>query len=67
MQLKTYSSEQLKIVGQLIVQVCYGGEEAQLPLVVLAGSGLSLIGCEWLSHLCLDCQTIHKLHGADAE
>ena len=49
------------MLGHLTVQVCHGGEGAQLPLVVVASSGPSLIGCDWLSQLCLDWQAIHRL------
>ena len=60
-QLKTYINEQLKVMGQLMVQVRHGKEEACLPLVVLEGSGPSLIGRDWLSRLQLDWQAIHRL------
>lgn len=59
-QLSTYSNEQLKFVGQLMVQVRHGVEEAQLPLVVIASSGPSRIGRDWISQLRL-CQSIHRL------
>ena len=42
--LRTYSGEELKVARSLTVDVSYKGQECRLPLVVVAGSGPSLLG-----------------------
>jgi len=44
--LRTYSGEQLKVLGQLKVTVKYNDQVQQLPLLVVAGDGPSLWGRE---------------------
>ena len=48
-RLRTYSGEQLVILGQLEVEVQYGAQRARLPLCVVHGT--SLLGQDWLQHL----------------
>ena len=52
--LKTYTDELMEVVGQLRVRVKYGSQEQKLILVVVAGSGPSLFGRNWLKYLRLD-------------
>ena len=42
--LTTYSGEQLKIAGQMLVNVKYGRQQHQLPIYVVNGNGPSLMG-----------------------
>ena len=63
MKLRTYSGEQLTVLGQLHVQVWSGVQNANLPLVVVQGDGSSLLGCDWLLHLRLDWEEIYHLQG----
>ena len=42
--LKTYSGEQLKVLGQAQVKVTYKTQEVEAPLIVVAGEGPTLIG-----------------------
>jgi len=49
------------VMGQLMVQIPHGQEDAHLPIVVLEGSGPRSIGRDCLSQLCLDWQAIHRL------
>ena len=49
--LRTYTGEQLKVKGQVAVAVCYGGTTMSLNLLVVAGSGPSLMGRDWLYKL----------------
>ena len=51
---------QSPIKGQLPVQVYYGQQTFDLTLVVVAGSGPSLLGRNWLHSIRLDWQAIHK-------
>lgn len=40
----TYTGEELKIVGQVVVKVTYGERTYKLPLQIIRGSGPSLFG-----------------------
>ena len=61
--LRTYSGEELEVVGRAVVRVrCGGKEEEELGLVVVGGKGPSLLGRDWLGRLRLDWREIRKLH-----
>ena len=59
--LKTYTGEQMPVVGQMPVSVQYGEQTADLVLIVVAGDGPSLLGRSWLKHLRLDWKNIGKI------
>ena len=59
--LKTYTDEQMKVIGQLNVRVKYGDQEEKLVLVVVGGDGPSLFGHNWLKYLRLDWGKIASL------
>ena len=61
-KLKTYSGETLPILGTLNVQVSHNKQKAGLALVVVTGSGPSLLGRDWLKKLKLDWQQINHMH-----
>ena len=63
--LRTYSGEQLVILGQLEVEVQYGAQRARLPLCVVHGTGSSLLGRDWLQHLCLDWPSICQVQSVE--
>ena len=42
--LKTYTNEVMKVVGELPVKVQYGEQTETLTLIVVSGSGPSLLG-----------------------
>ena len=52
--LKTYTGETMPVVGELHVQVRYGMQSSRLRLVVVGGSGPTLLGRDWLKSLKLD-------------
>ena len=56
--LSTYSNEHLTVVGERAVDVVYGKQKAQLVLIIVAGSGPTLFGRNWLQHLRLDWKRI---------
>ena len=58
MKLKTYSGSALTVLGHLQVQVKYQDQAANLPIIVIAGDGPSLLGRDWLAHLKLDWKRI---------
>jgi len=53
-KLKTYSNEQLHVLGQFEVSIQYSHHSAQLSLVVVEGNGSSLFGRDWLLKFYLD-------------
>ena len=56
--LKTYSGEQLKVLGQAQVKVIYKTQEVDPLLVVVAGEGPTLFGRNWLQLIQLDWKDI---------
>ena len=59
--LKTYSGEQLKVLGQAQVKVIYKTQEVDAPLVVVAGEGPTLFGRNWLQLIQLDWKDIRYM------
>ena len=60
-QLKTYTGEEIKVVGQTTVEVSYKDQVKKLGLLVVAGTGPSLLGRNWLSQLQLDWSQINRV------
>ena len=52
--LRTYTGEQLNVLGVLKVNIQYQSQTADLELTVVEGSGPSLLGRDWLQVLTLD-------------
>ena len=66
--LKTYTNEVMKVVGELPVKVQYGEQTETLTLIVVSGSGPSLLGRDWLQKLCLDWQKMcHQISSLSSE
>ena len=57
----TYSGESLEVVGSTNVQVNYNSQTSQQSLLVVVGSGQTLLGRNWLHHICLDWQVINQV------
>ena len=57
-RLVTYSKENSATLGQMEVLVTYEEQQAVLPLIVVAGSGPSLLGRNWLGKIRLDWKAI---------
>ena len=57
-KLTTYMGEPMTVVGELDAQVQYGQQSKALPIIVVAVNGVSLLGRNWLQHLCLNWKTI---------
>ena len=53
--------EELALKGRLTVRVVYGQKEATLPLLVVDGSGPSLLGHDWLATIKLDWHSLNKV------
>ena len=45
--------------------VLYNQQSATLPLLVIAGTGASLMGCNWLEKILLNWNSIHKVNAID--
>ena len=56
--LRTYSGEPLKVLGELRAEVRYGKQCCTLPLLVVSGTGPTLLGRDWLKHIQLDWKSI---------
>ena len=50
MHLRTYTGEDIKVLGVTSVNVRYGNQQAVLTIHVVEGGGPDLIGRDWLSH-----------------
>ena len=57
----TYSGESLEVVGSTNVQVNYNSQTSQQSLLVVVGSGQTLLGRNWLCHIHLDWQAINQV------
>ena len=49
-----YTAESVPMLGASPVQVTYGTQSKDLSLVIVQGSGIVLLGRDWLSHIKLD-------------
>ena len=58
-RLQTYLGEAIPVIGSVVVNVEYEGQHAELPLVVVKGSGPTLLGRNWLKAIMLNWQAIH--------
>ena len=56
--LKTYTGQQIALLGSVLVPVEYKGQTCNLPLVVTKEEGPPLLGRDWLAALRLDWKTI---------
>ena len=65
--LRTYTEEQMEVVGQLNVRVQYGDQVEKLVLVVVGGNGPSLFGRNWLKYLKLNWSKIASIHSSRSE
>ena len=61
-RLKTCTGGTVDTLGEITVQVTYGDQSKELPLVVVDGQGPSLLGRNWLNALKLNWQTIKALN-----
>jgi hypothetical protein len=62
--LKTYTGEQIKVVGSAEVQVEHNEQVVRLSLLVIQGQGPSLLGRDWMASLRLDWKEIFEVNGS---
>ena len=60
-KLLTYSKEKIPTLGEVDVVVSYREQQATLPLVVVSGSGPTLLGRNWLFAIRLDRHSINTI------
>ena len=60
-RLRTYTGESITVLGQALVKVVYGEQEAKLPVLVVPGDGPSLLGRNWLKLIRLNWPEIKKV------
>ena len=57
-RLKTYTVERVQVLGEISVQVSYGTQSGAYVLYVVKGTGVNLLGRNWLRHIRLDWKKI---------
>ena len=62
-RLQSYSKEPIPVVGSCYVNIGYKGQSAKnVPMIVVGGSGPSLLGRDWLTRIQLDWKQINYVH-----
>ena len=56
--MKTYTDDQVHVLGQISVDVSYGTQNGMYTLYVVKGAGTSLLGRDWMRHIRLDWKSI---------
>ena len=59
-QLSTYTGQKISVLGAINVDVSYQ-QHHQLQLLTVPGTGPTLLGRDWLQHICLDWARINLL------
>ena len=59
--LRTYTGENLSILGSITVVATYNNQTNKLPLLVVKGNGPNLMGRDWLARFQVDWHSIHQL------
>ena len=54
LQLTTYTKDNLPVIGEVKVPVCYNNQKGKFMLYIVKGKGPNLLGRNWLEHLTLD-------------
>ena len=63
LKLQSYPDRSLEILSSCSVQIHVNGTAETLPLVVVAGKGLSLFGRNWLQAIKLDWTKLARING----
>lgn len=64
-KLKTYTGEQIPVLGALDVVVEHQGNHKTLPLIITKGQGPSLLGRNWLGELRIDWKSTYKIYDTE--
>ena len=60
-KLRTYTGEQIQVLGKVLVGVNYKDQDAELPALVVRGDGPCLLGRDWLKQIKLDWHAIFQV------
>ncbi len=60
--LRTYTGQQVKVLGAIFVSCSYRDQHKRLRLLVVTGNGPTLLGRDWLGELRLDWKELHRVH-----
>lgn len=63
-RLQSYSREPIPVKGCCYVKLEYESQTGVMPLLIVAGSGPTLLGRDWLSQIHLNWREIHHVHSA---
>ena len=66
-RLQTYLKEPIPVMGCCYVNTDYNGQTSKLPLVIVGGSGPSLLGRDWLQKIQLDWKQINSVYTASLQ
>ena len=66
-KLKSYSREDIPVIGQAKVLVKCKHQEQNLPLLVVKGDGRSLFGRNWFSCISLNWDEIHQVYNSSLQ
>ena len=60
-KLRTYTGDEIPVIGALNVQVSHAGQQKQLQLVVTEGNGPALLGRNWLEVLQINWKGVYQV------
>ena len=66
-KLRTYTGEEIQVLGSFSPTISYKGQQKVLPLLVVKGDGPALLGRDWLSQLQLDWKEINFVHSGPSK
>ena len=64
-RLRTYTVEEIPVLGKLAVQMQYLGQEEELLFIIIVGDGRTLLGRDWLAKLKLAWKNIFYMHAQE--
>ena len=65
-RLRTYTGEEIPVMGEIEVDVCHRYQQKRLTLIVTEGNGPSLLGRNWLIELRLNWKTTYQVRNSSA-
>ncbi len=66
-RLQSYSKETIPVLGSTQVSVCYDNQVVQLPLIVVEGTGPTLLGRNWLLKIQLNWAKLYYASNSDLQ